>query len=148
MSAHCSITGRCNFQCRHCLLSAPDAHHPHLPLKDCLHIIHEIAECGIRRVDITGGEPLLRTNFSEIVGELTRCGIQIGTLFTNASLLTEDTLQMLQSYHQTPVIQLSFDGLGHHDWLRGVPGAEAQADRAFRLLKQYDFMVIVAMCIH
>ena len=147
-SVHWSITGKCNFRCRHCLVSAPDAHHPQLPLQDCKHIIWEMASCGIRRADITGGEPLLRTDFEEIVKELSAHGIDIGVLFTNASLLTEDVLEMLEKNHQHPSFQLSFDGLGHHDWLRGVEGAEAQADAAFRLLQKRQIPVAAAMCIH
>lgn len=147
-SVHWSITGKCNFNCRHCLVSAPDAHHPQLPLSDCLHIVDEIAGCGVNRVDITGGEPLVRRDFEEIVKALTGYGIDIGVLFTNASLLTEDTQDMLEKYHQRPVFQLSFDGLGHHDWLRGVKGAEKQTDEAFRLLKERGYTVDTAMCIH
>ena len=145
---HWSITGKCNFQCRHCLVSAPNAHHPQLPLSDCLHIVDEIAKCGINRVDITGGEPLVRRDFEEIVKALSERNIDIGVLFTNASLLTKDTLDMLEKYRQHPVFQLSFDGLGHHDWLRGVPGAEQQADAAFHLLQDRGFTVNAAMCIH
>ena len=40
-SVHWSITGKCNFQCRHCLVSASSAYHPELPLSDCLHIVEE-----------------------------------------------------------------------------------------------------------
>ena len=147
-SVHWSITGKCNFKCRHCLVSAPDAHHPQLPLSDCIRIIHEIASCGIMAVDITGGEPLVRGDFEEIVKELSACGIDIRVLFTNASLLSEHTLDMLEKYGQHPAFQLSFDGLGHHDWLRGVAGAEEQADKAFRLLKERGYPVAVGMCIH
>lgn len=147
-NVHWSITGKCNFRCRHCLVSAPEAHHPQLPLADCLHIVREIASCGIKRVDITGGEPLVRCDFEQIVAELTRCGIEIGVLFTNASLLTEETLGMLDRHGQHPSFQLSFDGLGQHDWLRGVPGAEKQADAAFRLLQKRGVPVAAAMCIH
>ena len=147
-SVHWSITGRCNFKCRHCLVSAPNAHHPQLPLEDCIRIADEIARCGIPGVDITGGEPLVRDDFEEIVKALTERGITIRLMFTNASLLTAETLDMLAKYGQTPAFQLSFDGLGHHDWLRGVPGAEKQADAAFRLLKERGIPVAVAMCIH
>ncbi len=147
-SIHWSITGKCNFNCRHCLVSAPSAHHPQLPLADCLHIVEEIAKCGINRVDVTGGEPLIRSDFEEIVKALSRYGIDIGVLFTNASLLTKDTLDMLEKHHHRPTFQLSFDGFGHHDWLRGVPGAEKQADDAFRLLKERGYTVNTAMCIH
>jgi len=147
-AVHWSITGKCNFNCRHCLVSAPNAHHPQLPLSDCLHIVEEIAKCGINRVDVTGGEPLVRRDFEEIVKALSERNIDIGVLFTNASLLTKDTLDMLEKHHQHPVFQLSFDGLGYHDWLRGVPGAEKQADEAFRLLKERGYTVNAAMCIH
>ena len=147
-NVHWSITGKCNFNCRHCLVSAPDQHHPQLPLEDCKKIIHEIASCGIMAADITGGEPLVRNDFEEIVSELYKCGIDIRTLFTNASLLTEDTLDLLERHHQHPAFQLSFDGLGHHDWLRGVKGAEEQADKAFRLLQKRGYSVAAAMCIH
>ena len=143
-----SITGRCNFRCRHCLVSAPDARHPQLPLSDCLRIVEEFAECGIRHVDISGGEPLLRSDFEEIVKALTSHEIDIGVIFTNASLMTEGTLEMLKRNRQFPAFQLSFDGLGCHDWLRGVDGAEKEADKAFRLLRRYGFPVLASMCIH
>ncbi len=80
--------------------------------------------------------------------ELTKCNIDIRLIFTNAALLNAKTLDMLEKYHQQPAFQLSFDGLGHHDWLRGVEGAEKQADTAFRLLQERGYSVAAAMCIH
>ena len=147
-SVHWSITGKCNFHCRHCLVSAPDAHLPQLPLHDILHIVDEIANAGVKRVDITGGEPLLRQDFEAIVEALSKAKLVIGVLFTNASLLDSDVLDMLERNGQHPTFQLSFDGLGHHDWLRGVPGSEEQADAAFRLLQERGYYVNAAMCIH
>ena len=147
-SAHWSITGKCNYNCRHCLLSASDVSQPQLSLEECLHIVDEIAICGINRVDITGGEPLLRQDFEQIVQSLSKHGIPIGVLFTNGSLVTADTLDMLERNHQHPAFQISFDGLGYHDWLRNVPGSEKRADKAFRLIKERGFQAYAAMCIH
>ena len=50
-SVHWSITGKCNFNCRHCLVSAPNAHHPQLPLEDCLRATtNYLAGLGVRAV--------------------------------------------------------------------------------------------------
>ena len=147
-SVHWSITGRCNYNCRHCLVSAPDHLHPQLPLEDCFRIVDQIAGCGVNNVMITGGEPLVRSDFERIAEALSRRGIDISVLFTNASLLTDETLDMLEKHHQHPTFQLSFDGLGHHDWLRGVDGSEEQVDRALHLLQNRGYFVKAAMCIH
>ena len=66
-SVHWAITGKCNFRCRHCLVSAPGANHPQLPLSDLEHIADEIARCGVKFIDVTGGEPLVRNDFPEFV---------------------------------------------------------------------------------
>ena len=147
-AVHWSITGKCNFSCRHCLVSAPDACHPQLPFEDCLKIMDQIAQCGIHQVDITGGEPLVREDYEEFFKELSKRGIFIRTFFTNASLLDDAVLDALARHGHRPAFQLSFDGLGHHDWLRGVDGAEEQADGAFRLLQSRGIPCVAAMCIH
>jgi radical SAM protein with 4Fe4S-binding SPASM domain len=119
-----------------------------LPLDRCLHIARELASCGIKQVDLTGGEPLMRADIEEIVKSLTAYQIDIGTLFTNAALLTEKTLDIFERYNQHPVVQVSYDGKGHHDWMRGISGAEQTVIDAFRLLTERKFTVVAAMCIH
>ncbi len=58
--AHWSITGKCNFECKHCSVSAPDAKMGELSHHIIMDIIDQLHECGVREVSLTGGEPLVR----------------------------------------------------------------------------------------
>lgn len=145
---HWAITGKCNFRCRHCLVSAPDNRHPQPTLEQCLATVDEFKRCGIRKVDITGGEPFIRDDWEKIFDALADARIKIGIIFTNASLLTDRVLDVLSANNQHPTFQLSFDGLGWHDWLRGVDGAEVQAIDGFKLLRDRNFRATASMCVH
>ena len=147
-SVHWSITGKCNYRCRHCLVSAPTACHPEPSLDEILGIADQIVRCGVRVVDITGGEPLVRTDFMDVVRGLSERRITIRTLFTNTALLTGELLDQMEELGQHPAFQISYDGYGHHDWLRGIPGAEEEAKAACELLHARGYDYAVAACIH
>lgn len=143
-----SITGKCNFKCRHCFMSAPHAKLGELSHDDCIRIIHELASCGIRQVSFTGGEPLIRKDFFELVDELIKNKIILNGIYSNGKLVTDELLDKLEERGLHPVIHMSFDGVGWHDWLRGIPGAEEMALDAFRLCRERGFETTAEMCIH
>ena len=45
-AAHWSITGNCNYNCRHCYMSAPEAKYGELDRRQCLDIIEQFHDCG------------------------------------------------------------------------------------------------------
>lgn len=145
---HWSITGKCNYKCRHCLISAPHAKLGELSHDDCIKIIHELASCGIRQVSVTGGEPLARKDFYELVDEMSRNGIVMTDLFSNGKLVNDELLDKLEQHGFRTRIHISFDGVGWHDWLRGIPGAEKTALDAFALCRERGFATMAGMCIH
>ncbi|NNN43389.1 MULTISPECIES: GTP 3',8-cyclase MoaA [unclassified Vibrio] len=66
-----SITDVCNFKCTYCL---PDGYQPSgkknssfLTLPEIHRIVSAFAHCGTSKVRITGGEPSLRKDFTEII---------------------------------------------------------------------------------
>ena len=67
---HWSITGHCNYRCRHCYMSAPHAVLPHPTTEQCLAIVDQIADCGVPNLSLTGGEPLIRRDFMQIVDHI------------------------------------------------------------------------------
>lgn len=145
---HWSITGRCNYRCRHCYMSAPDARLGELDRETVLDIVRQLSECGVMNVSLTGGEPLLRTDFLDIVDALESGGIHIRTIYTNGSLVSESLLDALEGRGLRPEFNMSYDGAGHHDWLRGVQGAQDAVEKAFRLCERRGFPTGAEMCIH
>lgn len=171
-SVHWAITGNCNCRCRHCYMSAPtrtealvraqaqeapllrqptrtEAHMNGEPsLEDCIDIVRQMEAAGVRTVSLTGGEALLRRDFFAIVDALIDADILIVTVMSNGLLVNEKTLDEFERRGIKPEFNMSFDGVGCHDWLRGVPGAEQAVLRAFSLCKERGFPTGAEYCLH
>ncbi len=87
-----SITDRCNYRCVYCRTGNEGAQFSELRLNDYLRMIRLFVSLGIEKVRLTGGEPLLRADLLELVGELsslrTRAGAALDlAVTTNGHLL-------------------------------------------------------------
>src|SRR5512134_1002154 len=66
-----SVTDRCNLRCVYCLPEAGVQWQPRenqLTAEEIARITEAAAQGGVRRVRLTGGEPLVRPDIVEIVG--------------------------------------------------------------------------------
>lgn len=144
-----SITGRCNYKCKHCFMEPGSKQKvSEFTIEECRAFLDSCEKCGIYSVIITGGEPLLHPNFADIIYECKKRNIKIKEILTNASLLNEEILDKLVEFEVRPTIKVSFDGIGYHDWMRGVPGAEEKTINSIKMLKDKGFTVYVQMCIY
>lgn len=143
-----SITGRCNFRCRHCYMDAPDDMLGELSTEEALSFIDQMADCGVLRVDLTGGEPLVRKDLWQLIDRILSHKMVIGQFYTNGWLLDNDVLDEFQQRGLKPEISVSFDGVGWHDWMRQIPGSEKAALGALKLCHDRGFPTSVGMCIH
>lgn len=144
-----SVTGRCNFRCRHCYMDAPDGKLGELSTEEALNLIDQMAACGVLRVDLTGGEALVRKDFWQLVDRILSHHMVINQLYTNGWLLDESVLDAFESRGIKPEFIISYDGTGGwHDWMRGRPGAEEATLRAMRLCARRGFYVSASMCVH
>ncbi len=135
------ITDRCNLRCRHCYIgeTAPKE----LSIEQITEILKEFEQMQGLRLMITGGEPLLHSNFDALNHLLPDFLIR-KVLFTNGLLLDKDILRDLN----VDEIQISIDGLEKgHDSLRGA-GTFSKAVEAVRLAKEMGFEVSVATMVH
>ena len=147
-AVHWAITGKCNCRCRHCYMSAPTGNAGEYTHEECMQIIEQMEAAGIQEVSLTGGEPLIRKDFSEIAERLTSAGIRINTIMSNGLLVDETILSFLSGLGQKPEFNMSFDGIGCHDWLRGVDGAERKVLHAFELCAKHGFPTGSEYCLH
>ncbi len=90
-----SVTDRCNFRCVYCMPKEVFGRdHAFLPRAEILdfeeiaRVVQASVGLGVRKVRLTGGEPLVRRNLEELVRMLAAIdGVEDLTLTTNASLL-------------------------------------------------------------
>lgn len=87
------ITGRCNLGCKHCYFS-PHRASEELSIEDWEDVFEQVHELGVYKVQITGGEPLVREDIIEICKILKRYAFLV-ILTTNATLLNESFLKSL-----------------------------------------------------
>nr|WP_232226799.1 GTP 3',8-cyclase MoaA [Algiphilus aromaticivorans] len=100
-----SLTDRCNFRCTYCMprhVFGPD--HEFLPRAELLDFDEIVrsarifAELGVRKLRITGGEPLLRPDLETLIERLAALpGIEDISLTTNASRLTAERARGLHA---------------------------------------------------
>ncbi|WP_319404008.1 radical SAM/SPASM domain-containing protein [uncultured Anaeromusa sp.] len=146
-SIHWSITGHCNLKCRHCYMQSPDGRYGELPLPDMLGIIEQLAAANVHLVELTGGEPFMRTDLLDILAALVAKQINVLRIYSNGTLITDDILLEIKKLGLFPAIQISFDGCGAHDAMRGIVNAETATIEAIQRLNSQGFPVIVATSI-
>jgi len=131
-----SVTDRCNFRCNYCMPKEVfDKDYPYLPHSALLSFeeITRLASLflahGVRKIRLTGGEPLLRKNIEELIAQLAQLRTVDGkapdlTLTTNGSLLARKAKALKKAGLNR--VTVSLDGLD---------------DAVFRRMNDVDFPV-------
>ena len=131
-----SVTDRCNFRCNYCMPKEVfDKNYPYLPHSALLSFeeITRLASLflahGVRKIRLTGGEPLLRKNIEELIAQLAQLRTVDGkapdlTLTTNGSLLARKAKALKKAGLNR--VTVSLDGLD---------------DAVFRRMNDVDFPV-------
>lgn len=113
-----SLTDRCNFRCGYCMPKALfGANHAFMPRAELLtfeeitRLASVFTQLGVRKLRLTGGEPLIRRDVDKLVAMLAAIeGIDDISLTTNASLLTLEKAQALKTAGLNR-ITVSLDGI-------------------------------------
>jgi cyclic pyranopterin phosphate synthase len=146
-----SVMDRCNFRCPYCM--PRETFHEHyrflksterLSFEEITRLARLFVQLGVKKLRLTGGEPLLRPNLAELVGELTTLeGVQDVALTTNAVLLAQHAAELkANGLHRITVSLDTLDpeifkqmsgGFGERD--RVLEGIQAAVDAGLAPIK-------------
>jgi len=105
-----AITHRCNLKCIHCMVNAAfgQSDKEHFDTKTICAFLDKIVAANPKNITLTGGEPLLRSDFLTILGYLRSIYNGKITLMTNGTLITPKNVKEIVS--QIDSIDISLDG--------------------------------------
>lgn len=105
-----AITHRCNLKCIHCMVDAEfgNATKDYFDTKTICMFLDKIVSIKPHSITLTGGEPLLRSDFIEILDYLRSIYEGHITLMTNATLLTAEKVDAI--VNKVNSIDISLDG--------------------------------------
>ncbi len=120
-----SLTDRCNFRCRYCMPKEVFGPNFQFLPKDTLLTDDEIerlarifVSLGVRKLRLTGGEPLLRPHLEQLIARLAGIpSVEDISLTTNGSLLTHDKALQLKEAGLKRVT-ISLDALDDDSFMR------------------------------
>lgn len=84
-----SITDRCNLNCFYCHREGCQSASREMTSEEMEKVVEVSTEFGVRKVKLTGGEPLLRDDIVDIVAAVARPSIDEVSMTTNGTLLSE-----------------------------------------------------------
>lgn len=99
VSVTMELTSRCNFNCKMCYIHTADCNKSkseELTAAQWIEIGKQAKDAGAVFVLLTGGEPLIRSDFREIYTSLKRMGLVV-SVNTNASLIDEEMMEFFKN---------------------------------------------------
>ncbi len=121
-----SVTDRCNLRCQYCMPESGIEKQQHANIlrnEDCIDLVKTMATLGIKKVRLTGGEPLVRKGLASMIDGLKQIeGIEEVTLTTNGLLLV-DQLDDLKAAGLTR-FNLSIDSLNSETYRKLTRGGD------------------------
>ncbi len=116
-----SVTDKCNLRCKYCMPETGITQMPHdelLTLEEIVKIVSILEELGIRKVRITGGEPLVRKNIIKLIKDIHLNCLRIEeiAMTTNGVLLGEAVEELKAAGLQS--VNISLDTVDAQEFIQ------------------------------
>jgi len=121
----------CNLRCRHCGSSAGKPRKDELSTSEATELFGQLAALGCEKLTISGGEPMLRKDWPELIASAAQTGMRVG-MITNAVSFNEEAARSAKA-NGLRAVGFSLDGLREvHDRIRGKVGHYERIRRAMK----------------
>lgn len=141
------LTHGCNLRCKHCHIWGGVPHEKEMSDERILALIKDLADNGVKRIIITGGEPFLRRKLLyRVIEQAGSRGIEID-LETNGTLITEEDANFLKRLPARALkTSVSLDGANpeSNDFVRGT-GAFGKTVDGLKLLIKAGVYTCIGM---
>lgn len=139
------LTRRCNQRCIQCFNNSRDALRGELGTAEVLAVLDCFKDQGGQKLQLTGGDPLLRRDLPEILDHVGRLAFDHVVLSTNGMLLKDKLLDRVERV--VDEVDISLDGFGStHDHLRGITSFDLTVDTLRRVAAR-DVRTYVCCCL-
>lgn len=143
------LTKKCNFSCKHCFLHFDEEIEQRLNKDNITQICQSLKKYGLKKVVITGGEPLTHIDNIEIISNLCELGLDI-ILLTNGYLINDKFITKLSKFKSQINVQVSLDGSNSesNNFQRGKEDAFIKAVDNIIKLKANEYKVHLSMVLN
>ena len=142
-----NITNRCNLLCDHCYMAADSHIRPNeLTDEETLALVDQMGERGLPALFLSGGEPMMRRNFWEILEKARGYGIRV-TVSTNLTILDREAAKRLKTNGIDWIATSLYGPDEFHDAMVGVPGTRRRVIEAIKVLRQEGVKVAIKTAI-
>lgn len=146
--AFLELTVACNFRCRHCYAEAGSpSTEGEYSTREWIDVCDKLRAEGVEGVTLTGGEPMLRKDFGEILVHANQVFDGQVTVLTNAALIDETISDVLHECQTRISISFYSHDAERADRMTGVPGSWKRVVAALDLLlkRKISFTVNVVL---
>lgn len=144
------ITEKCNLKCVHCYgqFGEPKIEKEKLlTTEEWKEIIKKLAQNDCKGIQLIGGEPTLHKEFYEILKFAYEQGIERIDVFTNATLIDENSITLLKKTNAKIRVSIYGHNAEIHEKITNQKGSFEKTKNALRLLKENNIPTTVAVII-
>jgi MoaA/NifB/PqqE/SkfB family radical SAM enzyme len=139
------VVGICNEKCLHCYAESGPTVESALDRATCEAIIDDAAKLGFRRIQFTGGDPLLCSFLPDLVARAK--DFEVREIYTNGLALTDELLAKLAPHNPSFAFSYYSHDPDIHDAITRTPGSHRRTRAAIARVVALGLPVRAAMVV-